>query len=53
MDGQEKLLEALPSFPLGTIGDRYADLISVPGGSSLQTFVLFPTRLHSSKHKKA
>ena len=34
-------------------GDRYAGLISVPGGSSLQTFVLFPTLLHSNKHKKS
>ena len=34
-------------------GDRYADLISVPGGSSLQTFVLSPTLLYSNKHKKS
>ena len=29
-------------------GDRYDGLISVPGDSSLQTFVLSPTLLHSN-----
>ena len=36
----------------GTIGDRHGGQISVLGGSSLQTFVLFPTRLHSNKTQK-
>ena len=35
-----------------TIGDRYGGLIIVPGGSSLQTFVLSSTLLHSNKHTK-
>ena len=33
-----------------TIGDRYGGLIIVPGGSSLRTFVLFLTLLHSNKY---
>ena len=36
-----------------TIGDRYGGLIIVPGGSSLRTFVLFSTPLHSNKDKKS
>ena len=39
-------------FSNGTIGDRHGGQISVLGGSSLQTFVLFPTRLHSNKTQK-
>ena len=35
-----------------TIGDRYGGLISVPGGSSSRTFVLFSTLLHSYKDTK-
>ena len=35
-----------------TIRDRYGGQISVPGGSNLRTFVLFSTRLHSSKDTK-
>lgn len=34
------------------IGDRHDGLISVPGGSSLRIFVLFPTLLHSYKDTK-
>ena len=33
-------------------GDRYGGFIIVPGGSSLRTFVLFPTLLHSNKDTK-
>ena len=40
-------------FLIITIGDRYGGQISVPGGSSLRTFVLFSTLLHSNKYKKA
>ena len=39
--------------PTETIGDRYGGLIIVPGGSSLRTFVLFSTLLHSNKDKKS
>ena len=34
------------------IGDRHDGQISVPGGSSLRIFVLFPTLLHSYKDTK-
>ena len=40
-------------FLIITIGDRYGGQISVPGGSSLRTFVLFPTLMHSNKDKKS
>ena len=40
------------SFRMCDHGDRYGGLIIVPGGSSLQTFVLSSTLLHSNKHTK-